>query len=128
MNTMNSEDIALKFIDRINAQDADGLAKLMTENFKFIDYGGNVYQGQERMRDGFAEYFTSYPKYKILVEKICLSGNDVAFIAKTTGSHVPSELEEKETLVFIAQIENGLVAEWRIYSDIERVKKKEQIF
>ena len=123
MNTMNSEEIALKFVDRINAQDANGLAKLMTENFKFIDYGGNIYQGRERMRDGFAEYFSSYPKYKIHVEKICLSGNDVAFIAKTAGSHVPAELEEKETLVFIAQIENGLVAEWRIYTDLEKSKR-----
>ncbi len=123
MDAMNSKEIALKFVDRINAQDADGLAKLMTENFKFIDYEGNVYQGRERIRDGFAEYFSSYPKYKILVEKICLSGKDVAFIAKTTGSHVPSELEVKETLVFVAQIENGLVAEWRIYTDLEKSKR-----
>ncbi|MFB0509564.1 MAG: nuclear transport factor 2 family protein [bacterium] len=108
MNTMNSEEIALKFVDRINTQDADG---------------GNVYQGRERMRNGFAEYFSAYPKYKIQVEKICLSGNDIAFIAKTTGSHVPSELEEKETLIFIAQIENGLVAEWRIYTDLEKSKR-----
>jgi uncharacterized protein (TIGR02246 family) len=120
METMNVEEIALKFVDKINTQDADGLAKLMTENFKFIDYEGNIFSGRERMRQGFANYFLNYPKYKIIVERICRSGNDVAIIGTTTGSHAPPEIEAKWTVIWIAKIENSLVAEWGIYSDIEK--------
>lgn len=48
----------------------------------------------------------------------------MAIIGKTTGSHVPPEVEEKETVLWTAEIRNGLVAEWRIYSDIEEAKKE----
>ncbi len=48
----------------------------------------------------------------------------MAIIGKTTGSHVPPEVEEKENVLWTAEIRNGLVAEWRIYSDIEEDKKK----
>lgn len=117
---MNSEEMALKFVEKINAQDADGLAKLMTDDFRFLDYEGNIYEGRERMRKGFASYFSSCPKYKIIIEKICQSGNDVAIIGTTTGSHAPPEIEAKWTVIWIAKIENSLVAEWGIYSDIEK--------
>jgi ketosteroid isomerase-like protein len=123
MAKMNSEMITLSFVERINAQDADGLAKLMTDNFRFIDYEGNIYEGWEKMHKEFASYFSSYPKYKIIVEKICQSGNDVAIIGTTTGSHAPHEIEAKWTLIWTAKIENNLVAEWRIYSDIEKWTK-----
>jgi uncharacterized protein (TIGR02246 family) len=123
MAKVNSEVIALKFVDRINAQDANGLAKLMTDNFRFIDYEGNINKGRKKMRKGFASYFSSYPEYKIIIEKIGQSGNDVAIIGTTTGSHVPPEIEAKWTLVWTAKIKNNLVAEWRIYSDINMIKK-----
>ena len=55
-----------------------------------------------------------------------MSGNAVAIIGKTTGSHVPPEVEEHETVLWTAEIRDGLVAEWRIYSDIEEAKEKAQ--
>jgi uncharacterized protein (TIGR02246 family) len=119
-----SEEIALKFVEKINSQDADGLSKLMTEDFIFVDYEGEAYEGREVMREGFAEYFRSYPEYRISVERVCVSGADVAFIAKTAGSHVSPDLEKDETLIFIAQVRDGLVAGWRIYTDLEYVKER----
>jgi len=54
-------------------------------------------------------------------------GNGVAIIGKTTGSHVPPEVEENETVLWTAEIRGGLVAEWRIFSDIEEAKKKAKL-
>lgn len=48
----------------------------------------------------------------------------MAIIGKTTDSHIPPEVEEKETVLWTAEIQNGLVAEWRIYSDTDEIKKK----
>jgi uncharacterized protein (TIGR02246 family) len=124
MKETGSEEVALQFVEKINARDASGLSELMTEDFVFVDYEGEVYEGREMMKDGFAEYFENFPEYKIHVQKICVSGGDVAFVASTTGSHVPPELEVNETLVFIARFEGGLVAEWRIYTDLEDVKDR----
>jgi len=118
----NAKFVALKFVEVINAGDSEGLIKLQTEDFTFIDMGGDVY----RSRDGWQNYFSSFPKYKIHVQHVLLSGNGVAIIGKTTGSHIPPEVEEKETVLWTAEIRDGLVAEWRIYSDIEEAKKKTQ--
>ena len=114
--------IALRFVEIINAGDSEELIKLQTEDFTFIGMSGDVYRG----RDGWQGYFSAYPKYKIHVQHVLLSGNGVAIVGKTTGSHVPPEVEEKETVLWTAEIRDGLVAEWRIYSDIEETKKKAQ--
>jgi uncharacterized protein (TIGR02246 family) len=119
-----SEEVALEFVERINGRNADGLSELMTEDFVFVDYEGETYQGRDVMREGFAEYFENFPEYKIHVERVCVSGGDVALVAKTTGSHVPPELERDEILVFLAMISNGLVTQWRIYTDLEHVKER----
>lgn len=119
------EDIALEFVGCINNQNLDGLVKLMTEDHRFIDYGGGVSRGREEMRKGWVGYFSAYPEYKIHVSKVTRSGNAVAIIGTTSGSHIPPEIEAKETIIWIAEIENGLVAEWRIYADIDHIRSIE---
>lgn len=112
--------VALKFVEVINAGDSAGLIKLQTEDFTLIDIAGDVYRG----RDGWQDYFSSYPKYRIHAKHVLTSGNGVAIIGNTTGSQVPPEIEEKETVLWTAEIRNGLVAKWRLYSDIDEVKRK----
>ncbi|MFQ6064730.1 MAG: nuclear transport factor 2 family protein [Candidatus Bathyarchaeia archaeon] len=111
MSRTTPKSVALKFVEVINAGDSEALIKLQTEDFTLIDMGGDVYRG----RDGWQGYFSSYPKYKIRVHNVLTSGNGVAIVGKTTGSHVPPEVEEKETVLWTAEIRDGLVAEWRIY-------------
>jgi len=115
-----AKSIALKFVEVINAGDSEALIKLQTEDFTLIDMAGNVFRG----RDGWQGYFSDYPKYKIHVQKVLVSGNTVAIIGKTTGSHVPPEVEVHETVLWTAEIRDGLVAEWQIYSDIQEAEKK----
>ncbi len=122
MKKSSSVDVVLRFVEYINAQDVKGLDTLMTEDFTFIDYGGKVECGKDVMRKGWIGYFTDFPKYKIHVQHVLRGGNGVALIGKTTGSHIPSEVEEKEIVLWTAEIRDGLVAEWRIYADTDVVK------
>jgi hypothetical protein len=115
----DSKAVTLRFIDCINNGDSEGLKALQTEDFTLIDMGGDAFVG----RDGWEDYFTSYPDYKIHIEKILFSGKDVAIIGKTTGSHVEPKIEVLETVLWIAEVRAGLVAKWQIYSDIEQAKK-----
>ena len=41
-------DTALRFVDRINTRDDEGLSRLMTDDFVFVDYGGSRYPGRDR--------------------------------------------------------------------------------
>ena len=112
--------VALKFVDVINHGDSKALIKLQTEDFTLIDAEGGVFRG----RDGWEGYFADYPEYKIHVQKVLTGGSGVAIIGKTTGSQVPPEIEEKETVLWTAEIRDGLVAEWRLYTDIPACVQK----
>lgn len=123
MKDTTTVDVVLKFVECINAGDLEGLCALMTGNFAFIDYGGKVERGKDLMREGFKGYFAEYPQYKIITKKVLTGGTGVAIIGKTTGSHVPSEVEKKETVLWTAEIRDGLVAPWRIYADTDVVSQ-----
>lgn len=109
----------LKFIDCINAGDSERLKAHQTEDFTFIDMEGDVHVG----RDGWEDYFSDHPEYKIHIQNILVSGTGVAIIGKTTGSHVDSKVEVLETVLWIAEVWDGLIARWRIYADGEEAKK-----
>jgi ketosteroid isomerase-like protein len=45
--------IALKFNEKINLQDLEGLAELMTEDHTFIDNSGEITKGKDVMKEGW---------------------------------------------------------------------------
>ncbi|UCH05363.1 MAG: nuclear transport factor 2 family protein [Candidatus Thorarchaeota archaeon] len=112
----------LSYIYSMNAGDSKGLMELQSEDFTLIDYEGGVYRG----RSGWEDYFKECPNYKIHVDHVITSGNGVAILGRTTGSHVSPEVEERETILWTAQTRDGLVAEWRLYSDTEEVEREIQ--
>jgi ketosteroid isomerase-like protein len=116
MNGTNPVDVALEFVGRINDGDLEGLVAMMTGDHIFIDAGGDLEGGREVMKGSWADYLSAHPEYRIHVKEVLRSGNAVAIIGTTTGSHVPTEVEVGATTVWIAEIEGDLVAEWRIYA------------
>jgi ketosteroid isomerase-like protein len=112
---------ALRFVEAINAGEHESLIALQTEDFTFIDYEGEVSKG----RSGWNDYFTTYPDYKIHVNHIITSGNGVAILGRTTGSNVDPEIEDRETILWTAEIRDDLVAEWRLYSDMEEIRSQQ---
>lgn len=109
--------VAIKYVEAINKGDFESLIKLQTEDFALIDVEGEIFRG----RDGWEGYFSAYPEYKIHVQHVLTGSNGVAIIGKTIGSQVPPEIEEKETVLWTAEIRNGLAAEWRLYTDVRGV-------
>ena len=71
MKRMSAKETALRFIECINSGDCKGLMDLQTEDFTFIDLNGDIHIG----KDSWESYFTSYPDYKIQVDKIITGGN-----------------------------------------------------
>jgi len=115
MDDLSASSIVRTFIEYVNRGDLAGIASLISEDVVFTDIRGRVYQ-----EEGFmAGYLAEFPDYKIHVHQILQGGNGAAIIGKTTGSHVPPEIEEQETLVWTAEIRDGLISEWRIYSGDE---------
>jgi len=126
MKHKTTVDVVSQFVARINAGDLEGLCALMTDDFTFIDYRGKVECGKDVMRVGFKGYFSDYPQYKIITQKVLTGGTGVAIIGQTRGSHVPREVEEKETVLWTADVRDGHVATWRIYADTDTVNQAVQ--
>ena len=121
---MEPEEVALTFVDRINAGDVEGLMELETEDFAFVDVDGTVERGRETMRAGWSGYFSDFPDYKIHLANVVTYGNLVIMIGRTTGSQIPPEIEAEETVIWTALVEGDRLSEWRIlYADTDKVKK-----
>jgi hypothetical protein len=55
---------ALKFNEKTNQQDLEGLAELMTADHTFIDNDCRVTKGKYAMKEGWRDFFAQYPDYR----------------------------------------------------------------
>ena len=119
-------DVAFQFVEKINRGDLAGLVALMTEEHTFVDLAGEVSSGRELMRRGWAHYFDRCPEYMIHVWQYSVVGDCVALRGSTTGSHLnlPREEEFADPLIWVARIEAGQVAEWRLLPDTPAVRSQ----
>jgi ketosteroid isomerase-like protein len=112
--------VALKFNERINAQDIDGLVSLMTDDHKFIDIPGKITIGREKMMEGWTKFFDSYPDYMNIFSRVESHDNLVLMIGHSECSYDPLD----GPVIWTAYIDNGLVAEWRVYEDNKKIRQK----
>jgi uncharacterized protein (TIGR02246 family) len=124
-----AESVAHAFVRAINRQDADALAELMTVEHRFIDSLGNIVEGREKMRDGWARYFRMVPDYTVAIEEVCCDGPVVVMLGMAQGTYTADEKLKPENhwttpTAFRAFIEDGKVAEWRVYCDNEPIRQR----
>ena len=147
----SAESVARAFVAAINRGDLHGLVELMTPKHRFIDSLGSVTEGREAVRAGWVGYCRMVPDYRIDVEEsYCgekpgnadpaappslLSGfaqEDSSFVVVMLGmargtfapDGEPKPENRWETPVALrALIEDGKVAEWRVYADNEPIRR-----
>ena len=124
-----AESVAQAFIRAINRQDADALAGLMTEQHRFIDSMGKASVGRETMRQSWIKYFQMVPDYTVAVEETLCDGPVVVMLGVAEGTYAPHGQLKPENrwttpTVFRAFIEEGKVAEWRVYCDNEPIRQR----
>jgi uncharacterized protein (TIGR02246 family) len=123
----SAESVVEAFVRAINRQDVDALAGLMTEEHRFVDSLGKVVAGRERMRTGWKGYFAMVPDYTIVVEEIFVDGPIVVLLGTGQGTYAggSNAAENRWTtpVALRAFVENGKVAEWRVYSDNEPIRR-----
>jgi len=125
----SAESAAQAFVRAINRQDVAGLVELMTPGHRFVDSLGAVVEGREAMRAAWAGYFRLVPDYSIAVEDICCDGPLVVMLGVARGTYSPDGKLRAENwwetpAAFRAWVEDGLVAEWRVYADNEPIRQK----
>jgi hypothetical protein len=120
---MNDVSVVREFIARINASDVEGLGRLMTADHSLEVFDEAPLAGREANIEAWHGYAASWPRYCIYEDAIGRRGEWVAVLGHTTGSHLelPDEEEVKLTLIWVADVVDGLVHTWRLEPDtIER--------
>ena len=125
----SAETVARAFVSAINRQDVEGLAGLMTEGHRFVDSLGNAVEGREKMQAAWAAYFLMVPDYSIAVEESFCDGPVVVMLGVAQGTYAPdgqlkAENRWKTPAAWRALIEDGKVAEWRVYADNEPIRQR----
>jgi hypothetical protein len=62
MNPSQMMLMALKFNEKINLQDLEGLTELMTEDHTFINSEGETTKGKNAMKEGWNQFFKKIPR------------------------------------------------------------------
>ncbi|MGA7245358.1 MAG: nuclear transport factor 2 family protein [Terracidiphilus sp.] len=124
----SAESIAQAFVRAINRQDVGRLTALMSPTHRFIDSLGKIIEGREKMREGWATYFRMVPDYAVAIEEFYPSEPVVVMLGMASGTYsrdgkLHPENRWQTPVAIRALIEEGLVAEWRVYADNEPIRK-----
>lgn len=103
--------IALKFNEKINQRDLEGLARLMTDDHTFIDNFGEITKGKDLMKDGWRGFFEKYPDYRNIFTCVTVRDDVVIMTGYSTCSHKPLNGPS----IWTARVHNDRVSEWRVY-------------
>lgn len=110
MKTQELIAIALQFNEKINKQDLEGLAKLMTDDHTFVDSDNNKTKGKKTMLTGWKEFFKAYPDYRNVFTCVTTQNNIVVMIGYSVCSHKPLNGPN----IWTAKIRGKQVSEWRV--------------
>lgn len=105
--------VALRFNEKINQRDIDGLVKLMTSDHTFIDKEGEEHKGREVMKEGWRSFFSSFPDYRNIFTRAQVEDDLVVMIGYSTCSY---ERLNGPSL-WSAKVHEERVSEWRVYED-----------
>ena len=125
----SAETVAQAFIRAINRQDVNAIAELMTEQHRFIDSLGKLFEGRETLRRGWTKYFEMVPDYTVAIEETLCDGSIVVMLGVAEGTFAPDGNLKPENrwttpTAFRAFIEGEKVAEWRVYCDNDPIRQR----
>ena len=125
---MTAVEVFASFIDQINAHDVDGLCELMSEDHLFVDSLGRSIRGREGTRKAWEAYFSLFPDYAIACEETIQRADLVIGAGTARGTYLVDGLLFPENgweipAAWKAIVEDGRIAEWRVYADNDPVRR-----
>ena len=120
MNKRDPKLTVLLFNECINNHDRKKIAQYMADDYLFIDRSNNNYEGKESNVKGWGEFFDQFPDYKNIFPKLESRDNIVFIPGCSTCSYEPLD----GPAIWVAKVENDPIAEWRIYDDTVKNRKK----
>lgn len=117
--------VTISFIDAINHGDVERLATLMAPDFSLVVFDEPPQGGT----DGWRGYARAFPAYLIHPHCFAVDGERVSVLGHTTGSHLdlPDEEEERQTLIWVADVRGGQMASWTLIADSPATRRQHKL-
>lgn len=110
----DSRQMVLSFNECINNHDLHGLSALMADGHTFIDSSNNTFQGKEKVLEAWKSFFESFSDYQNVIEHVAVFSDDRVTLM---GHSRCSDARLEGPAIWFAKVEDGMIAEWRIYED-----------
>jgi len=124
---MSARDVALAFVEAINAHQSDEMARLMTSHHVFVDSDGAVQEGRKVVRGAWEAYFDMVPDYRVEIEDVFEDGERLMIAGRAEGTFAPDHRLREEShwsvpAAWRVGVEKGRVARWQVYADTEQLR------
>jgi hypothetical protein len=106
-----------RFVAQINGHDPNGIIALCTEDHVFTDSLGFSLSGLERLKEGWAGYFSLFPDYRIEIKSALANDTLVLASGFAAATHAETKKTWRIPAAWRARVINGLIAEWQVYAD-----------
>ena len=103
----------------INARDVEGIRRLMTADYTFIDSAGTAEAGLDAGVASWRGFFARFPDYRNVFEELSVRGD----LVMATGYSVCSKPVLNGPAIWTARVRGGKVAEWRVHEDTPEVRE-----
>lgn len=123
---MTPKETVQKFIEMINLHDVGGIIEMLTDDHLFIDAWGNRFEGKKTMTEGWRAYFEWFPDYKIDIEEIIGSCENVFIFggasATYPGSPGINAPDRRWSLpaAWRAIVLEDKIRKWQVYADTKK--------
>jgi ketosteroid isomerase-like protein len=112
----------LKFIERINAHDVDGIMALVSKDYEFVNSSGDHFHDLKFLRDTWRAQFENHPDFKIRADHVICDGQRVGVFGFSEGTYSPDGVLREENhwevpAAFLGIVRDNKVAYWETYSD-----------
>ncbi|MDZ8070307.1 MAG: nuclear transport factor 2 family protein [Nostoc sp. DedQUE08] len=124
--SMNQQDIQIlieKAKDAWVAQDIDAIAQLFTIDGELI-VPGQCWRGQERIREGLANFKEQYSDVKIDIHRIIIGANQAAVEWYYEDTEKATGRRNKADDVIVVDFKDNQISRWREYFDTQTPTNK----
>jgi len=105
--------VAARFNDSINRRDVEGLARLMSDDHRFVDAEANSVAGKSACLDAWRGFFDAFPDYRNTFTSLTANDDVVTIV----GYSECAEPSLAGPALWTATITGETVTEWRVYTD-----------
>jgi len=124
---MTNAEIVNSFIQAINDHDVDKIYTLMSDDHIFVDGYGDKHVGKNGMKEGWQQYYSMFPDYKIEITDIIENESIIGLFgyANATYKNIKDERNSnlwRTTAAWKAIVEHKKIKYWQVFCDYTRLQ------